>query len=180
MDRRIRKTQNSITTATVELLSTTPINKLTIKEICNKADISRSTFYLHYYDASDVIEQLYNDITMSVSKLFTKFDFANVLSQPKSFLEEIMNFVKQNSQLYELLIINDYHSDFRRRLKNMLQKRIMDENFYRYHNKIAFEYKVCFIISGLVETICDNIQDVSTDKCAQLVETLSQMIVLND
>ena len=66
-DRRIRKTQRAIITATVQLLNTVPINKLSIKEICSLADVSRSTFYLHYYDATDVIEQVHKDIITNIT-----------------------------------------------------------------------------------------------------------------
>ena len=176
MDRRVRKTQQAITKATVELLLTTPINRLTIKEICNKADISRSTFYLHYYDASDVIEQLYNDITINISKLLDKYDFAQVLLNPENFIVAIVDFIKQNSSLYSMLLLNDYHSDFRRRLKNMLQKKVLEDNYYRYRNKEMYEITICYIMSGLVETICDHLDDINNDKCGLLVETLIRQV----
>lgn len=175
-DRRIRKTQAAITAATVELLSNTPINKLSIKEICNRADISRSTFYLHFYDASDVIEQLYNDISVNVSKMLDRFDFTSLLNNPRPFLEEIVDFIKQNINLYQQLLNNDYHSDFRRRLKTMLQKKVLEENYYRFRNRLAFEYSVCYTMAGLVETICENMSDLTTDRCGQMLETLTLQI----
>ena len=42
----------------------------------------------------------------------------------------------------------------------MLENKILHENSYRYRDRTMFEYSVCFLISGLVETICDNLQDI--------------------
>lgn len=175
-DRRIRKTQTAITRATVDLLRTTPINKLSIKEICAKADVSRSTFYLHYYDASDVIEQLYGDISMNVSKVLDRFDFTEVLTNPRPFLEQIADFIRGNLELYQLLMHNDYHSDFRRRLKAMLQQKVYEENDYRFQNKQAFRYMVCYTMAGMVETLCEHMGDLVTDNCNLLINTMAAQI----
>ena len=159
-DRRIRKTQRAIIKATVKLLDTVPINKLTINEICSLADVSRSTFYLHYYDATDVIDQVHNEIIASISNVLDKFDYATILVNPEPFLRQIFDFVSGDLELYVSLLQNNFHSDFRRRLKGMLENKILHENSYRYRDRTMFEYSVCFLISGLVETICDNLQDI--------------------
>ena len=159
-DRRIKKTQRAIISATVKLLDTVPINKLTVGEICAKADVSRSTFYLHYYDATDVIDQVHNNIIASITNVLDKFDYATILVNPEPFLRQVFDFVSEHLDLYISLLQNNFHSDFRRRLKGMLENKILHENSYRYRDRTMFEYSVCFLISGLVETICDNLQDV--------------------
>ena len=92
-DRRIKKTQRAIINATVKLLDTVPINKLTVGEICAKADVSRSTFYLHYYDATDVIDQVHNNIIASITNVLDKFDYATILVNPEPFLKQVFDFV---------------------------------------------------------------------------------------
>ncbi|MEG2688631.1 MAG: TetR/AcrR family transcriptional regulator, partial [Clostridia bacterium] len=121
IDRRIKKTKTAIISATVSLLTATPINKLTVKEICDSANISRSTFYLHFYDAYDVIKSVYDDISLNISKLLDRFDFAIILSNPRPFLIEVVEFVKTRSELYSLLTESNYHSDFRRKLAGLLK-----------------------------------------------------------
>ncbi len=159
-DRRKRKTQRAIIRATVKLLDTVPINKLTVNEICAHADVSRSTFYLHYYDATDVIDQVHAEIIASISNVLDKFDYATILVNPEPFLRQVFDFVSEHLELYIGLLQNNFHSDFRRKLKGMLENKILHENSYRYRDRTLFEYSVCFLISGLVETICDNLQDI--------------------
>lgn len=58
MDRRKRYTQTVIRETFTELLRSKPIEKITVTEICKLAEINRSTFYVHYQDAYDLLEKL--------------------------------------------------------------------------------------------------------------------------
>lgn len=48
MDRRIQRTRNSLFSAFIELRATKPMEKITVKELTEKANISKQTFYLHF------------------------------------------------------------------------------------------------------------------------------------
>lgn len=176
MDRRIQKTQTAIINATIELIATTPINKLTIKEICSKANISRSTFYLHYYDAVDVLEELYNSIILKFGRIVDKYDFVEILHNPIPFLQDIFDYIRSGYNVFNMLLRNDYDSNLTSRIKSLLQKNIMQNNYYRFSDRKKFEYSINFLISGLVETICDNLQDIVSDRQTLLLDTLTALI----
>lgn len=53
MDLRIEKTRQSIVNAFIALRSGKPLEKITVKELCEKAQINKSTFYFHYADIYD-------------------------------------------------------------------------------------------------------------------------------
>ncbi len=78
MDLRIKKTRDSITRAFIELRAEKPLNKITVKELAEKAVISKATFYLHYkdiYELSDILQdKLVADIISSISNPETIFD----------------------------------------------------------------------------------------------------------
>ena len=54
MDLRQKKTLAAIRTAFLELLGKKPLEKITVKELAEKAQISKATFYLHYQDIYDL------------------------------------------------------------------------------------------------------------------------------
>ena len=58
-DRRVRKTQESIQAALVALLGGKPYDKITVTELCARADVSRITFYAHYADKDALIEEMF-------------------------------------------------------------------------------------------------------------------------
>lgn len=61
-DRRVRKTQQAIKSAFLELLNHETFEKLTVQQLVNKADINRGTFYHYYLDKYDLLEQLENEM----------------------------------------------------------------------------------------------------------------------
>lgn len=58
IDRRTIYTVNVIKDSFLELIQDKPYSKISIKEICKVADISRSTFYLHFKSIDDVLNAI--------------------------------------------------------------------------------------------------------------------------
>lgn len=65
-DRRTRFTRQAIRDALMTLLRTKPYSKISVTEICRVADINRGTFYIHYYDVEDVLEELLDNAFSNV------------------------------------------------------------------------------------------------------------------
>ena len=61
-DNRTRYTRKVICDCFLELLNDEPIQKITVKAICDKADINRSTFYRYYKDAYDLMDQIVEEL----------------------------------------------------------------------------------------------------------------------
>lgn len=61
MDKRVLKTRNLLKSVLYTELKTRPIQKLTVTEICDKAMIGKSTFYLHYSDLYELYNEFENE-----------------------------------------------------------------------------------------------------------------------
>ena len=53
-DRRTQYSKRVIKESLFELMQEKPINKITVKELCERADVNRSTFYAYYTDIYDL------------------------------------------------------------------------------------------------------------------------------
>lgn len=60
-DLRIRKTRGRLVTALVALLQEKPLEKISLQELLDRADVGRSTFYLHYRDKEDLVLCMFED-----------------------------------------------------------------------------------------------------------------------
>ena len=69
-DQRVRLTKSLIKDAFLELLSRKNVRHITVRELCEKAQINRATFYAHYMDIYDLKEQLENELLESFSRVF--------------------------------------------------------------------------------------------------------------
>ena len=68
MDIRIEKTEKAIRNAFLALRSKKPLEKITIKELCQEACIYKSTFYAHYEDIYALSEALEKETVTSIIK----------------------------------------------------------------------------------------------------------------
>ena len=67
-DARVRYTQKVLKEALLVLLQDKPINKITVKEICDLAELNRATFYTHYRDCFDLLESMERELVEEFRK----------------------------------------------------------------------------------------------------------------
>ena len=58
VDRRVRKTKKQLRQGLTQLLQTKNINEISVRELSDLVDINRGTFYLHYRDIYDLLDQI--------------------------------------------------------------------------------------------------------------------------
>ena len=80
MDRRVAKTKKGIMNAFLEIRSKKALEKITVRELCEKAEINKSTFYTHFRDIYDLSEYLETQLADEVEYLFSK---------PEVFIREL-------------------------------------------------------------------------------------------
>ena len=112
-DRRTAYSKMVIKEALFELVKTKPLTKISVKEICELADINRCTFYAYYTDIYDLRDKITVDyeekqaelIDFVKSKLFK--NIANLPDMPYSDYYDIclyyFNLVKKNQQLCQFI-----------------------------------------------------------------------------
>ena len=141
IDRRILKTKERIRDVFIELLSEKPLKSITVKELTGRADINRATFYLHYNDVFDLLEQLEHEIIEqfeiiceSFNQVFTDEEFVDVFVR-------LLEFIRDNNKLCSAhLALNG-----ERGLCEKLVKTVTDRCFDRQQYTA---YGFAFVLAG--------------------------------
>ncbi len=68
LDRRVRKTRQSIQDAVLELLEESDLTGLSVQNITRRADVNRATFYQHYRDRDELLEQTFDALIAELSE----------------------------------------------------------------------------------------------------------------
>ena len=71
-DARVRYTRMRIREAFFRCLREKPVNKITVKELCELAEINRATFYTHYLDPFDLLEKLEEETLQGIESFISK------------------------------------------------------------------------------------------------------------
>ena len=92
--------------ALLSLLVKKDFEYITIKELCEKAGVNRSTFYLHYESINDLLDETIKYINDKFKNSFNVDDNNDLLTNiltTKKFLKPYLNFVKGNIKIYKLI-----------------------------------------------------------------------------
>ena len=71
-DRRIAKSQSAIQTAFLDMLLEEGFDAITVKELTERANISRKTFYLHYVDKYDLLNGIVDEMLRQLTEICEK------------------------------------------------------------------------------------------------------------
>jgi len=73
-DRRQVRTKLLLRKALLELLARQSADTITVTDIAARADVNRGTFYLHYSDVPDMLEQLQNEVFQHIERSVIRLD----------------------------------------------------------------------------------------------------------
>lgn len=96
MDARVRYTKMIIRVNFVSLLKQKPLKKITVKEICEMAEINRTTFYKYYTDAFDLFYKIEEELLLGLQAVMQHSLDDGLHKTLVTILEKI----KEDSNLY--------------------------------------------------------------------------------
>lgn len=126
MDLREQKTIRSIRNAFLELRRKKPLERITIKELAEKAEISKATFYLHYKDIYDLSEQLQDEVIKSIFKGLAHPEYC--LKNCAVFTEELFYSFYSQQSLIEILFSGTQSAVLLVRLEDELMECVKRQN----------------------------------------------------
>ena len=107
--RRTQMTKRMIRSALVELMEEKTLERITIKELCERADVNRTTFYLHYSDQRSVLNDIKETVCKKTVAMITESDFTD----PTAFVEQFLCYIRDNDRVFRILLMNDEGDSFR-------------------------------------------------------------------
>lgn len=125
-DRRIRKSKKSIKSALIDLLAEKDISQITIKELAEKADVNRNTFYGHYDTTYDVISDIENDIVADINGIISGNDYIDKNFNPSVIFEKITVLINDNYDFYSQLNTSIGTASLHNKIKNILRDKILE------------------------------------------------------
>ena len=151
MDRRILKTKKAIKEAYLKLLrEKKDYRKISVKELVDTADVNRSTFYLHYYDINEVLEELIDDMFTDISSRIEERSLT--IEEMENIINEMTINIERNSD-YALIVstANEYPYFSQAMLKMMTNKISMDSI---KNSRLSAEEKQILLVI-IAKTTCD-------------------------
>ncbi len=152
VDRRIRKTKRALQNGLTELMSTKSFKDISVKEWTEKVDLNRGTFYLHYKDIFDMVEQIESEIFEEFQMVLDAHDPTDMKGRPLPLLEDIFEYLKENATISTAFLSNNGDIIFIEKLKDLIRVKSLSDWTILFDKKKAdkFEYFYHYMLSGCI------------------------------
>ncbi|MFI3173104.1 MAG: TetR/AcrR family transcriptional regulator [Eubacteriales bacterium] len=174
-DHRTRISKMLIQEAFVSLALEKPFATITIKELCVEAGINRGTFYNNYKDLHDLLEQLEEELLLSIKNALDSTD-AEYFT-PYTIITKIFKLVHTDKELYYVILGPNGDKTFFQRILNLGKAHYL--NSYSKYDGILSLQKMdihfTFVSSGccaLLEKWLAGDLDMSVEEIARHMEAI--------
>lgn len=153
LDRRARKTKAALLKELIVLLNEKDIKDISVKELSERADINRGTFYLHYSDVFDMLDKVEEELFEEFYEVFnhSRPDFD--ASKPLPLLLDLFHQIDKQRDLVQIFLGPHGDIAFLNRMTSFVSHYIADI-WEANHGKITnLPYFNAFIVSGCVGLI---------------------------
>lgn len=176
-DRRVRITKQVIRESLIELLQEYPISKISVKMICDVADINRSTFYAHYKNQNDLLDQIQQEVIKNIKNQISTTGFVQQAETVTPVIIKVLEYCKENRSLFEAILSQNGDVHFQRKLMQLVQEKTIDE--LRDDDRLdprTTRYFELFMMSGILSMIRKWLEDGCVDTPSELAGLMTEFL----
>ena len=153
LDRRQIRTKRRIREALMELVLEKPVEKITIKELAERADIDRKTFYLHYGSIGDVLSEMQGELLAKLESIISGYDLFQNFDALAMF-REINGIILESTDFYRRMLVMDRYSFFYDKLKETMKAYLSDKYARQLENtsisRIKLDLYLEYVTTGIL------------------------------
>lgn len=151
----VKKTKKAFADSLVMLSKDRQLNKITVKELCEKAELSRNAFYFHYKDINDLIEDIEDNIISEIQGVLREIE---KIAFPKSVYATIDGFIdlfEERKDTVLMLMDKSFSTSFTERISTMFSE-FNYQYFREFHgdnSRVSYEFFYIYLSGGLYDVV---------------------------
>jgi len=169
--------------ALISLLEEKSFEYITVSDICKRAEVNRSTFYLHYENTVDLLDETtrfmlddfveyFNVDIKNITKKIeeSSLDELNFISD--EYLHPYLSYIKENRRVFTTVLSHSVSFGFNE-IFQRLYENIFNPILERYNYPITDrKYAMMFYLNGITAVVTEWLKD----NCEKTIEEVSKII----
>lgn len=133
-------------------MSEKQIKDITVKDLTEHADLNRGTFYLHYLDIYDLLNQLEDEVIENVSMMIQDFNFRNSNQSTYLLLEQLFEYIYDNKHILKTFLQSHSQGHFFNKIQLLIKTIGLDtlKNLYQESDSIEYTLFLSFVSNGVI------------------------------
>ncbi len=173
--------------ALIVLLEVKDLEYITVKEICEKAGVNRSTFYLHYETVADLVNEAMENVNKRFLACFTQseVDFADKIKSKKlddlilitqDYLIPYLQFIRENKRVYRASFRNPNEMQANTRYRS-LKKYILEPILKKFEvPEMRWQYYIAYYIEGIAAIIREWLNNDCQDSAETIADIMEECV----
>ncbi|HDG8499615.1 TPA: TetR/AcrR family transcriptional regulator [Staphylococcus aureus] len=182
-DLRVVRTKQNIKKAFIDLLEEKGFDAISIKDITERGMMNRGTFYAHYLDKYDLLDQLKQSLIDKMTEIIDQhidtvieaLDINTIQQSPQNVSVKMIEFINQEHRLFHILLVKQGDYAFQMDMKQIIQ-RVIESNFEVGKRNTNFDYISAYITSaniGILQQWLHKGRQESPEIIAQMIATIT-------
>lgn len=174
--------------ALVALLEKKDFAYITVKEICEKAGVNRSTFYLHYENTTDLLQETtryildkhfsyYNVETKDIPQHLASRDQNELIFISEEYLKPYLTFIKENQRIFKVAI-KEFHVMKFNNVYTQMFEQVFNPLLARFsippQNRT---YVIKFYLSGITAIVMEWLNGGCCDNLDYIIEIITDCVI---
>lgn len=188
-NQRYRDMDQKMKTVLLHLLQTKDFEKITVREICEEAQVNRSTFYAHYQDIYEMMEQMEDRLNEELIERYKAIHLDPNAPFSEEALMPLLTHIRDHQYFYR--VVMPYRRDNPTRMTaNPIWRFLMDPSLERAgiesetdqeYYRIYFQTGSMMVIKHWIETGCTTPEeDIARLLCSCIPQIFSTDKVIKD
>ncbi len=169
-DARVRYTQKILKESFLKLLKEKPVNKITVKEVCELAGLNRATFYAHYSDCFDLMEKIEQELIETFAASIRSIDSFDV----RALIEAIYMMVEENEEACMVLVFQGASPSILGKMLALARESSIEPWKQQLKKASEAELEMLFthLSSGLMQVVVEGYNKYSREELGRFVERI--------
>ena len=151
------------------------VDKISVRELCERAELNRSTFYAHYNEPKGLLNEIENELLNATADYLKRIGEENDAGA-HTYILSFLKYIRDNDKLFRTLLVDSADPEFRTKFMQISIMQIIDNIDITLPEDIE-QYIYSFILNGSAGVIVQWIRSgysIDENKLVELLFTLNK------
>lgn len=157
IDKRSLQTKKIIKDTLSDLIEEKGFNAISVTDLTKRANINRGTFYIHYADKYDLLEQVEEELIKEIQEHTKNVDCLdllniNLVNDSDPFTIRLLEYIKENASFIKAILGPKGDPMFRIKLKKLIEANLFEKQLSSQYNPrnmlVEEEYFISYVLSA--------------------------------
>lgn len=151
----VKKTKKAFEESISSLAKERQLNKISVKEICERAQLSRNAFYFHYKDINDLINDIENNLINEVAALLHEIEKIGFPRNVYATIDGVVDLFEKRRDTVTMLMNKSFSTSFTEKINQMFSE--FNYKYFKEFNgdssKVSFDFFYVYLSGGFYDIV---------------------------